>query len=133
MEPDSLSAGSTIVTAFQSGRLIEGGAALIGWAASRDAGRTWRRGFLEYPGRVSDPVVAYDERRKTWLIAALGAAEQSASLLVARSPDGVAWTPLRSVVDDPAERYDKEWLACDSWPASRFPAAATSPTWTSTR
>ena len=79
MEPDSLSAGSTIVTAFQSGRLIEGGAALIGWAASRDAGRTWRRGFLEYPGRVSDPVVAYDERRKTWLIAALGAAEQSAS------------------------------------------------------
>ena len=51
--------------AFQSGRLIEGGAALIGWAASRDAGRTWRRGFLEYPGRVSDPVVAYDERRKT--------------------------------------------------------------------
>ena len=34
MEPDSLSAGSTIVTAFQSGRLIEGGAALIGWAAS---------------------------------------------------------------------------------------------------
>ena len=120
VEPDSLSAGSTIVTAFQSGRLIEGGAALIGWATSRDAGRTWRRGFLEYPGRVSDPVVAYDERRKTWLIAALGAADQSAALLVARSPDGVAWTPLRNVVDDPAERYDKEWLACDSWPASRF-------------
>src|SRR5262245_23085003 len=118
VEPDSLSAGSTIVTAFQSGRLIEGGAALIGWATSRDAGRTWRRGFLQYPGRVSDPVVAYDERRKTWLIGALGAADRSAALLIARSPDGVAWTPLRSVVDDPAEQYDKEWLACDAWPAS---------------
>ena len=120
VEPDSLSAGSTIVTAFQSGRLVDGGAAVIAWATSRDAGRTWRRGFLEYPGRVSDPVVAYDESRGTWLIAALGAADRNAALLVARSPDGVAWTPLRSVVDDATETYDKEWLTCDNRQSSRF-------------
>ena len=104
VEPDSLAAGSTIVTAFQSGRLVEGGAAVIAWASSRDAGRTWRRGFLEYPGRVSDPVVAYDDARRTWLIAALGAADRNAALLIARSSDGVAWTPLRSVVDDATRR-----------------------------
>lgn len=120
VEPDSLSAGSTIVTAFQSGRLVDGGAALIGWATSRDAGHTWRRGFLEYPGRVSDPVVAYDDVRRTWLVAALGAADRSAALLVARSPDGAAWTPLRTAVDDPTETYDKEWLTCDRWRTSRF-------------
>ena len=39
VEPDSLAVGSTIVTAFQSGRLVEGGAAGIGWATSTDAGR----------------------------------------------------------------------------------------------
>src|SRR5262245_20655891 len=120
VEPDSLSAGSTIVTAFQSGRLVDGGAAVIAWATSRDGGRTWRRGFLEYPGRVSDPVVAYDESRRSWLIAALGASDRNAALLVARSPDGVAWTPLLSVVDDSTETYDKEWLTCDNGRSSRF-------------
>jgi hypothetical protein len=120
VEPDSLAVGSTIVTAFQSGRLVDGGAALIGWATSRDAGRTWRQGFLEYPGRVSDPVVAYDDVRRTWLVAALGAADRNAALLVARSPDGITWTPLRTAVDDSAETYDKEWLTCDRWRTSRF-------------
>ena len=61
VEPDSLAVGSTIVTAFQSGRLIEGGAAGIGWATSTDAGQSWRAGFLErVTDRASDPVVAYD-------------------------------------------------------------------------
>jgi RTX calcium-binding nonapeptide repeat (4 copies) len=120
VEPDSFAAGSTLVTAFQSGRFVDGGAALIGWATSRDAGGTWRRGFLAYPGFVSDPVVAHDAAHNTWLIAALGEAGRGAGLLVARSVDGVAWSPLRVVVDEAVETYDKEWLTCDSWRASRF-------------
>ena len=45
VEPDSLAVGSTIVTAFQSGRLVEGGAAGIGWATSTDAGAIVARGL----------------------------------------------------------------------------------------
>jgi hypothetical protein len=121
VEPDSLAVGSTIVTAFQSGRLVEGGAAGIGWATSSDAGRTWKTGFLERTtDRASDPVVAYDVVRRTWLIATLGADGGSTALLVSRSRDGVSWSRQQVAADDPAERYDKEWLACDPWPRSRY-------------
>jgi hypothetical protein len=46
VEPDSYSFGSTIVTVFQSGRFLDGGAANIGFATSRNGGRTWRSGVL---------------------------------------------------------------------------------------
>ncbi len=119
VEPDSLAVGSTVVTAFQSGRFVDGGAAGIGWATSTDAGRTWRSGFLERTtDRASDPVVAYDAARRTWLIATLGASESSGALLVSRSPDGLSWSRPEPAAADPAERYDKEWLTCDSWPRS---------------
>ena len=121
VEPDSLAVGSTIVTAFQSGRLVEGGAAGIGWATSTDAGQTWRAGFLErVTDRASDPVVAYDGLRRTWLIATLGANEATGSLLVSRSTDGLSWSRPQPAANDQAERYDKEWLTCDSWPRSPY-------------
>ena len=125
VEPDSASFGSTIVTVFQSGRLTGGGAEGTGWATSVDAGRTWRRGFLaRVNDRVSDPVVAYDRRHRTWLIATLGvttrATGEAAQLLVSRSFDGVAWSRSEVAADDPTEDYDKEWIVCDNWPASRF-------------
>ena len=125
VEPDSFAFGSTIVTAFQSGRLVDGGAAGIGWAASADAGRTWRRGFLErFAERVSDPVVAYDAAHGVWLIALLAARlgdrEDTTQLYVSRSRDGLAWSRPELAAGDPSESYDKEWLACDSWRSSRF-------------
>ena len=46
VEPDSFAFGSTIVTAFQSGRLVDGGAIGVGCATSVDAGRTWRGAHL---------------------------------------------------------------------------------------
>src|SRR6185503_4858999 len=72
VEPDSFAFGKTIVAAFQVGRLGDGGAAELGWATSRDAGRTWRAGRLDaaFPA-VSDPVVAYDAVHRTWLISFL--------------------------------------------------------------
>jgi RTX calcium-binding nonapeptide repeat (4 copies) len=125
VEPDSVAFGSTIVTVFQSGRFADGGAVGTGWATSIDAGRTWRRGFLERVGeRVSDPVVAYDRFHRVWLIATLGAtvgaSEDSAQLLISRSRDGLVWSRPEPAAADPAEDYDKEWIACDTWSSSRF-------------
>src|SRR3989454_5541151 len=69
VEPDTFAFGSTIVTAFQVGRIHGGGASDIGFATSTDAGTTWNSGFL--PGittfqdggtftAASDASVAYD-------------------------------------------------------------------------
>ena len=46
VEPDTYSFGSTIVTAFQVGRIFGGGASDIGFATSTDGGNTWTNGFL---------------------------------------------------------------------------------------
>src|SRR5437763_15270554 len=46
VEPHMLANGSTLVAAFQTGRISPGGATGIGWATSTDAGKTWSHGFL---------------------------------------------------------------------------------------
>jgi RTX calcium-binding nonapeptide repeat (4 copies) len=132
VEPDSFAFGSTIVTTFQSGRYFDGGASNIGFATSTDGGRTWTSGFLpgltifsSPPGRaarVSDPVVAYDAVHGVWLIASLAVSPAVSELFVSRSTDGLTWSPpvtaARAVTAFLA--YDKEWIACDNWPTSRF-------------
>lgn len=130
VEPDSFADGSTLVTAFQSGRYIDGGAAAIGWATSHDAGRTWRSGFLPHLSswsspsgvydRVADPVVARDAAHRLWLIASIGSKEGAARLLVSRSPDGIAWSAPVTVGREDSGGIDKEWVSCDNWPLSRF-------------
>ena len=122
VEPDSASFGSTIVTVFQSGRLVDGGAVGTGWATSVDAGqdvaqrlpraghrarqRSGRR-LRPAPPRLAD----HDARRR---------ARTRTQLLVSRSPDGLVWSRPEPVAADPAENYDKEWIACDTWRSSRF-------------
>ena len=81
VEPDTYSSGSTIVSAFQSGRFANGGASNIGWATSTNNGKTWKHGFLPGttvyatpPGiydRISDPAVAYDAQDNVWMISSL--------------------------------------------------------------
>src|SRR5437899_6324188 len=72
VEPDTFSAGSTIVSAFQVGRFFNGGSSNIGFATSTNGGHSWTAGFLPastvfatpagtYP-RASDPVVAHDAK-----------------------------------------------------------------------
>jgi hypothetical protein len=83
VEPDTFAWGSTIVTAFQVGRVFNGGATDIGWATSSNGGVSWTQGFLPgtsleamRPGSffaASDPSVAYDARHRVWLISWLGA------------------------------------------------------------
>src|SRR5439155_9360126 len=46
VEPGSYAFGSTIVAAFQVGRISGGGAADIGYAMSNDGGTTWQSGLL---------------------------------------------------------------------------------------
>src|SRR6201981_147217 len=71
VEPHVLANGTTLVAAFQTGRISPGGATAIGWATSTDGGSTWSHGFL--PGlttgegsgpydAASDPAVAYDAK-----------------------------------------------------------------------
>jgi hypothetical protein len=128
VEPHMLSNGSTLVAAFQTGRIASGGATDIGWASSSDGGATWTHGFL--PGlttgegtgsydAASDPAVAYDASHGVWMIASLPIANrQTPAVVVSRSTDGgMTWQNPVSV-DTTALSSDKNWIVCDSWPAS---------------
>jgi len=131
VEPHMLANGSTMVAAFQTGRISPGGATAIGWATSTDGGTTWTHGFL--PGlttgegtetgpydAASDPAVAYDAKHSVWMIASLPLSNTSRTpaVAVSRSIDGgLTW--LNPVSADPtAESSDKNWIVCDSWPNS---------------
>jgi hypothetical protein len=123
VEPDSFAWGKTVVVVFQSGRHAAGGAAAIGWSASKDAGVTWKGGFLGRASeRVSDPVVAYDAVHGQWLVALLGSNAGVVDILVARSRDLVRWSKPVTAVSAPASGadYDKEWLTCDNSQRSRY-------------
>jgi hypothetical protein len=128
VEPDSFSFGSTIVTAFQLGRRAAGAAANIGTAVSRDAGRTWQRSTMPSVNvqsrpagtetSASDPTVAYDALHGTWLVGALTLDPGGSHVYVARSTDGLHWSPPVDVAGGPV--LDKDWLACDNGTASPF-------------
>ena len=125
VEASAAASGSTIVSAFQVGRIFNGGASDIGFATSTNAGSTWINGFL--PGltiyeqgtfdAASDPVVAFDAAHSTWLISslALGNADH---IVVSRSPDGVTWGDPITVSS--THDSDKNWIACDNTPASPY-------------
>lgn len=132
VEPAEFAFGSTIVSAFQVGRVFGGGAADIGFATSIDGGATWTSGFLpgitkvEAPAnpfdRVSDPAVAYDDAHGVWLIASLPIVDNGApigAVLVSRSTDAVHWDAPVSVTPNVASS-DKDWIACDNSPRSPF-------------
>ena len=78
VEPDTFTSGSTVVAAFQTGRVFNGGASDIGWATSLNGGGTWTHGFLPATTTastptgpffsVSDPSVAFDARHGVWLV-----------------------------------------------------------------
>ena len=133
VEPDTYAFGSTIVSAFQVGRIFTGAAADIGFATSRDGGATWTDGML--PGitifqggttfnAAGDPVVAYDAAHGQWLITCLGVDEDASGnpileqVLVSRSVDGLNWEAPIAV--NPLGGYDKEWIVCDNTRTSPF-------------
>jgi hypothetical protein len=128
VEPDTFSFGSTIVSAFQVGRIFGGGAANIGWARSADGGATWTNGFL--PGTttvvggsfsaISDPAVAFDRRHNVWLISSLGILSSgSRRVVTSRSTNGgLTWS--NPVATSTTGNPDKNWIVCDNTTTSPF-------------
>lgn len=125
VEPHITAFGSTLVSAFQVGRIFSGGSADIGFATSTNGGATWTNGLL--PGTtvfqggtysaISDPAVAYDAAHGVWIISSLliGTSDWVA---VSRSTDGVNWgNPIKVSASPDA---DKNWISCDNTTASPF-------------
>jgi hypothetical protein len=131
VEPDTFAFGSTIVSAFQVGRIYDGGACAIGFATSRDNGSTWSRGLL--PGitkwtgagrndRATDASVAYDAAHGVWLVSSLTLLEapdvHGNAVVTSRSTDGVTWSnPFTTATGGD---LDKNWIVCDNTASSRF-------------
>lgn len=135
VEPDTFSYGSTIVSAFQVGRFHNGGSSDIGWATSKDGGKSWKHGFL--PGlttqvdasspyeRVSDASVAYDAKHNVWMISSIPITSTVAvpTVFVSRSTDGgLTWGDPVSIPPAPSgpTNLDKNWTACDNTGTSLY-------------
>jgi BNR repeat protein len=128
VEPAAAAWGSTVVAAFQLGRFAGGAATNIGFAVSRDAGRTWQRGVLpgvtvasDPPGperAASDPSVAYDAVHALWLVSTLTLEQGGSRVMVSSSPDGAHWSQPVTASSGPV--LDKEWLTCDNGATSPF-------------
>jgi hypothetical protein len=120
VEADTFGFGSTIVSAFQVGRVFGGGSSNIGWATSTDGGATWSHGYLPGIttngggtfGQASDASVAYDAKHSTWLISSVGINGSSVVVLTSRSTDGgLTWN---NPVTTATGSNDKNWIACDN-------------------
>lgn len=139
VEPDTLSFGNTIVSAFQVGRFFNGGSSNIGFATSTNGGASWVHGFLPGttnnatpPGsyaRTSDASVAYDPKHKVWLISYLAINEAgnppaptTVDVLVSRSTNGgLTWgNPVAVAIHTATTSYDKNWSVCDTTATSPF-------------
>jgi hypothetical protein len=133
VEPDTFAFGSTIVSAFQSGRFFNGGASDIGWATSQNGGRSFKHGFL--PGltsqvdpnspyeRVSDASVAFDARHNVWLISSIPLLPNTVvpTVFVNRSTDGgFTWSNPIPIVPVGSGDFDKNWSVCDNTATSPF-------------
>ena len=127
VEPDVFSFGSTVVSAFQVGRISAGGASNIGWSTSADGGATWTHGFLPdttantggpYTA-ASDATVAYDADHGEWLISYLGLLPNgNVDVDVSRSTNATTWG--NPVILATGAFYDKNWTVCDNHTASAF-------------
>lgn len=125
VEAGTAAFGSTIVAAFQVGRIFSGGAADIGYATSSDSGATWTNGVL--PGTtifengtytaISDPAVAYDAAHGVWIICTLPITATD-KVAVSTSPDGINWG--NPILVSATPDADKNWITCDNTPSSPF-------------
>lgn len=128
VEPLQVAHRDTIVTSIQVGRFQGTGSDNIGWATSTDAGRTWKHGFMNgitvATGgpwtSISLPVVAFDDKHHTYLIASMPFDDQGAGhgILVNRSYDGLHWS--NAIVAATSSNTNGHWLACDNSPKSPY-------------
>jgi hypothetical protein len=136
VEPDTLSAGSTIVSTFQVGRFFNGGSSDIGFSTSTNNGAHFTNGVL--PGltfqvdpsspyeRVSDASVAFDAKHNVWLISSIPLLPSLVvpTVFISRSTDGgQTWgSPISAVSPTYTSKVDldKNWTVCDNTPLSPF-------------
>ena len=139
VEPDTYSFGSTIVAAFQVGRIFDGGACAIGFATSSNNGASWSAGLL--PGitkwtssqgvangpydRATDAAVAYDAKHGLWMVSTLALTEaggvKGVAVLTSTSSDGLTWnTPFVVASVTGNQSFDKNWIVCDDTASSPF-------------
>ena len=132
VEPDTFSYGSTMVAAYQVGRIYDGGACAIGFATSTNNGATWTSGLL--PGitkwsgggpndRATDASVAYDAAHNVWLISSLTLLEAGGvhgnGVVTSSSTDGgLTWGS--PVVTATGADLDKNWIVCDNTATSPY-------------
>jgi len=140
VEPDSFSNGSTIVAAYQVGRIYDGGACAIGFSTSTDNGATWTSTSGLLPGltkwttaqgvgpydRATDPAVAYDAQDNVWMISSLVLTEaggvKGVGIFTSRSTDGgLTWgAPVAIPNTAGMISPDKNWIVCDNTATSPF-------------
>ncbi|MBR7829533.1 exo-alpha-sialidase [Actinospica sp. MGRD01-02] len=128
VEPDVYAHGSTVVSAFQTGRIYGGGASDLGWATSTDGGATWSHGFLSgitvnqggSYSAVSDAAVVYDAKHAEWLVVGLpvDSSGNAVGVTVNRSADGLTWGSAIKAVGFDGSGYDKQWITCDDTASS---------------
>lgn len=99
----------TLVSAFEVGRVFDGGSVGIGWATSLDGAKSWDHGLLPvtvpeggpssgtgFPlYRAADPSVAYNLRFGKWLVSSRGLVSGTgapAGIYVNSSTDGETWS-----------------------------------------
>jgi hypothetical protein len=136
VEPDSFSNGSTIVAAYQVGRIYDGGACAIGFSTSTNNGASWTSGLLpsltKYTSpagtfdRATDAAVAYDAQDNVWMISSLVLTEaggvKGVGIYTSRSTDGgLTWgTPVAIPNTAGMISPDKNWIVCDNTATSPF-------------
>jgi hypothetical protein len=126
VEPSMFAFGSTLVTAFQVGRIYGGGSSDIGFATSTDASASWTNGLLPALTRfqggsynaASDPSVVFDAAHSVWIIASLAIASGTDVVVVSRSSDAKSWASPITVSS--TTDADKEWITCDNNSSSAY-------------
>ncbi len=128
-EPDTLAVGKMVLSSFMVGN-VPTCTDDIGWAFSRNGGRTWKHGLLPRLTRYSSPAGressvadttdAWNAKYKEWVVSALDCSPPG-GVTVSTSTDGTTWSNPITVVTGTSKRIiDKDWVTCDSHPASRF-------------
>jgi hypothetical protein len=125
----------TLVSAFEVGRVFDGGSSAVGWSTTVNGGKSWKHGLLPdtvqaggpssgsiFPlWRGADPAAAYDARHGKWLVESRGLASTGGVLgiVVNSSTTGTSWSaPVVAHVAGAGDTPGKGSIGCDNSPAS---------------